>query len=284
MSTPLVSVCLITYKQEAYVGEALDGIVNQVQEGFTLEVVAGDDCSPDGTLSIIEKYADKHPGLIKISQRDKNLGMHGNWEKTISECQGDYIAIIEGDDRWDDNRKLAKQVALLERDKSASASFSNAKVLQSDGTFSNYDYVDKLGHDLKSDEFFTLNANPIPTCTTVFRKSMFGGFKPSYYNSPFADWILHSSLIQNGHYLYLDECSSSYRQHDEGVWSGIKKERQLLNKLKAIQIIYDMVDSVHRPTVITGRRKQLDELLYFYRENGEKLKYLKTWLQLKLAK
>lgn len=284
MSTPLVSVCLITYKQEAYVGEALDGIVNQLQEGFNMEVVVGDDCSPDGTLSIIEKYAKECPELIKISRRDKNLGMHGNWEKTISECQGDYIAIIEGDDRWDDNRKLAKQVSLLENDKTASASFSNAKVLQSDGSFSDYDYVDKLGHDLKSDEFFTLNANPIPTCTTVFRKSMFGGFKPSYYNSPFADWILHSTLIQNGPYLYLNECSSSYRQHDEGVWSGIQKERQLLNKLNAIQIIHDMVDPNHRPIVKIGRRKQLDELLYFYRENGEKFKYLKTWLQLKLAK
>lgn len=112
---------------------------------------------------------------------------------------------------------------------------------------------------------------------------MFGGFKPSYFNSPFADWILHSTLIQNGPYLYLNECSSSYRQHDEGVWSGIQKERQLRNKLNAIQIIHDMVDSKHQPTVKTGRRKQLDELLYFYRDNGEKLKYLKTWLKLKLS-
>jgi len=283
MSTPLVSVCLITYKQEAYVSEALDGIIKQVQDGFRMEVIAGDDCSPDNTLSIIQQYAEKHPDIIKISAREQNLGMHGNWEKTISECQGDYIAIIEGDDRWDDNQKLAKQVALLEADKSAAASFSNAKVLQADGTFSKYNYVDKMGHDLHADELFALNANPIPTCTTLFRSSCFSGFKPSYYNSPFADWILHSTLIQKGAYLYLNECSSSYRQHDEGVWSGIKKERQLLNKLKVIRIIEEMVEPAHRSTVKLGLKKQLDELLYFYRENGDRIKYLKTWVQMKTA-
>ncbi|MGB0918892.1 MAG: glycosyltransferase, partial [Flavobacteriales bacterium] len=225
MSTPLVSVCLITYKQQAYVAQALDGIVNQVQGGFNMEVIVGDDCSPDNTLSVIQEYASKYPDLIKVSERKRNLGMHGNWEQTIHDCSGDYIAIIEGDDRWDDNQKLAKQVALLEENKSASASFSNAKVLKEDGNFSPYNYVDKLGHGLTAKEFFALNANPIPTCTTVFRKSMFEGFQPSYYNSPFADWILHSTLIQKGGYLYLNECSSTYRQHNEGVWSGIEKER-----------------------------------------------------------
>lgn len=283
MSEPLVSICLITYKQEAYVAEALDGILMQQQNGFKMEVVIGDDCSPDKTPAIITDYASRYPELIKVSARNKNLGMHGNWAQTISECQGKYIAIIEGDDRWEDDQKLAKQVALLEANPSASGSFSNAKVLKENGAFDQYNYVDKLGHDLYAEEFFTLNANPIPTCTTLFRTSMFDGFKPSYYESPFADWILHSTLIEKGPYLYLDECSSAYRQHGEGVWSGIKKERQLLNKLKAITIISEMVNTKNRVLVNLAKRKQLDELLYFYREQGEKIKYFQTWLKLKIG-
>lgn len=283
MSQPVVSVCLITYKQEAYVKEAIEGILKQEQNGFKMEVVVGDDCSPDNTLAILKSYEEKHPELIRICNRDTNLGMHGNWAKTIEECTGKYISIIEGDDRWEDSQKLAKQVALLESNPSGSGCFSNAKVLDENGVFDEYNYVDKLGKDLDETTFFKLNANPIPTCTTLFRRSMFSGFKQSYYQSPFADWILHTSLIQNGSYLYLNECTSAYRKHGEGVWSGIKKERQLLNKLKAIDIIFEMVGNKNKALVKEARKKQLDELLYFYRNEQLTIKYFSTWLKLKLA-
>jgi hypothetical protein len=141
--------------------------------------------------------------------------------------------------------------------------------------------VDKDFDKLTADEFFEFNFNPIPTCTLVFRKSFFDGFPAEYFESPFADWILHTLLIQKGHYLYLPESTASYRKHSGGIWTGIKQERQLKNKLKALRIIRSIVSSQYESAVSRAMAKQMDQLLYFYRDSGEKMKYVKTWVQLK---
>ncbi|MFM1876147.1 MAG: hypothetical protein RL266_1884 [Bacteroidota bacterium] len=283
MKQPLISVALITYNQVDFVRETLDGILSQERTNFDLEIVAGDDCSTDGTGDVISDYRSKFPDIIRISERKSNLGMHGNWEATIADCKGDFIAIIEGDDRWDDPKKLQKQLDLLTENPTASACFSNAKVLKEDGTFSDYDYVDRWAMNLYADQFFTLNFNPIPTCTLLFRAEHFSGFPKAYHESPFADWILHTLLIQKGDYVYLNECSSAYRQHGGGVWSGVQKERQFTNKLKALNIISGMVRKEFKPLVASATKKQMDDLLYFYREEGETVKYFRTWIKLKLA-
>lgn len=283
MTKPLVSIALICYNQARFIEEAMEGILQQRTDGFDMEVVVGDDCSTDGTAQILERYQENHPETIRMLHLDLNLGMHRNWENTIGACKGNYIAIIEGDDRWDDPMKLEKQVALLQNNPDASACFSNAKVLLDNGTFAAYDYVDRLGKDLDTAMFFELNFNPIPTCTTVFRAASFNGFPKAYYASPFADWILHTLLIQKGPYVYLNESSSSYRKHDGGVWSGVRKEKQLKNKLLALQIMKELVEPGFKSKVEHAIRQQLDDLLYFYRGEGAKFKFLNTWLKLKLA-
>lgn len=283
MNRPMVSVCIISFNQEDYISEAVQGVLNQRTDSFELEIVVGDDCSSDRTLERLKQFQMANPSTIRFSERKANLGMHGNWEQTIKDCKGDFIAILEGDDRWDDPLKLEKQVNLLQQNPDASACFSNAKVLLDDGTFSAYDYVDRYGKDLNAEAFYELNFNPIPTCTTLFRSAFFQGFPQVYYTSPFADWILHTLLMQKGPYVYLNETSSSYRKHDGGVWSGVRKEKQLKNKLLALQIIEGLVEEGFKHKIRNAQKLQLHELLYFYREEGERLKYLSTWLKLKLA-
>ena len=283
MSRPLVSVCVITYNQVNFVGEALDGVLAQKRESFDLEIVVGDDYSTDGTPSLIAKYADKHPELFRVCNRSSNLGMHRNWEQTILDCKGDYIAILEGDDKWIDPYKLEKQLNLLLENSDASACFSNAKVLLSSGEFDQYNYVDRYGKDQTIESFLSLNLNPVPTCTLLFKKRSFNGFPAEYYQSPFADWILHSLLIQQGKYVYLNSCTSAYRQHSAGVWSGINAEKQLTNKSKALWVISQTVNSELQPTVLKAVKLQLHDLLYFYREQGKKWKYFVTWLRLKFS-
>lgn len=281
MTKPKISVALICYNQEKFIAAAIEGALNQKHDDFDLEIVIGNDCSTDGTSEIIEKYASENQETIRLLPISSNLGMHRNWKKTIEACTGEFVAILEGDDCWDDPSKLEKQLNLLAGDQNASACFSNAKVIQSDGGYSAYNYVDSKVGNLDAHTFFQLNYNPIPTCTVLFRKAMLSNFPEPYFRSPFADWIVHSLLMQQGHYIYLNECTSSYRQHDGGVWSGVKKEKQLLNKLKAIQLISTIVSSEYMQEVKTAYRKQLDQLLYFYRDEKRYWNYFSTWLKLK---
>ena len=73
---PMVSVALVTYKHEAYIREALDSILMQ-RVNFSYEIVAGDDCSPDGTQDILREYADRYPGRFVLLLREKNLRGYG---------------------------------------------------------------------------------------------------------------------------------------------------------------------------------------------------------------
>jgi glycosyltransferase involved in cell wall biosynthesis len=108
-----VSACIITYNQENYIRECLEGAIMQ-KINCTYEIVIGEDCSTDKTLSICNEYALLFPQLIRIIPKDKNLGMIDNWKRTISNCEGKYIAFCEGDDYWTDPLKLQKQVDFLE--------------------------------------------------------------------------------------------------------------------------------------------------------------------------
>ena len=103
-----ISILVVTYNQEKYIQQCLDSILMQ-QIDFEYEVIIGDDCSTDNTAAICDLYAEKYSNF-HVYHHPKNLGHVGNWEFCLNQCHGEYIAILEGDDFWIDNRKLQKQV------------------------------------------------------------------------------------------------------------------------------------------------------------------------------
>ena len=109
----LVSVAVITYNMENYLRTLLDSILEQKVK-FEYEIIIDDDYSPDGSRKIIEEYQQKYPDIIKPSLRNQNIGGSRNMFGVMQKCQGKYIAILEGDDFWEDENKLQYQVDFLE--------------------------------------------------------------------------------------------------------------------------------------------------------------------------
>ena len=94
---PTLTVCVITYNQAPYIRQCLDSILSQdVDEPF--EVIVGDDCSTDGTRSIIEDYVARYPGVVRLVPGEKNRGATANYFATHAEASGDFVAHIDGDD------------------------------------------------------------------------------------------------------------------------------------------------------------------------------------------
>lgn len=104
-----VSVLMITYNHEKFIAQAIDSILMQ-QVNFDYEIVIGEDCSTDGTRAIVIQYQKEYPDKIRLLLPEENLGMHKNFVQTFRACQGEYIALLEGDDYWTSPRKLQKQV------------------------------------------------------------------------------------------------------------------------------------------------------------------------------
>lgn len=113
MNEPLVSIVMIAYNLENYIGEAIDSVLAQ-KVNFCYELVIGEDCSTDNTLQIAMEYQSRYPDKIKVLKREKNLGLTPNCIDTHNHCQGKYIALLDGDDYWTDENKLQMQVDFME--------------------------------------------------------------------------------------------------------------------------------------------------------------------------
>jgi glycosyltransferase involved in cell wall biosynthesis len=86
---PLVSVSMTTFNLEASLARALDSVLMQ-KRTFPMEIVIGDDASTDGTLLIARAYREKHPSVIRVLEREKNVGIQRNTYDTLDQCRGKY--------------------------------------------------------------------------------------------------------------------------------------------------------------------------------------------------
>jgi len=111
----MVSICMITYKHEAYIKQAIEGVLMQ-ETTFEFDLIIADDCSPDKTFDVVNEIIKTHPNgfRIKYFRHDTNIGMQANGQFALEKCVGKYIALCEGDDYWTDPLKLQKQVDFLE--------------------------------------------------------------------------------------------------------------------------------------------------------------------------
>lgn len=92
----MISLAMPTYNGAKFLREQLDSIYAQTM--IPDEVVVVDDCSIDDTVDILREYQKKYG--LKYYINDKNLGYNKNFEKAISLCTGDYIALSDQDDYW----------------------------------------------------------------------------------------------------------------------------------------------------------------------------------------
>lgn len=108
-----VSVAVITYNLQKYLPPLLDSILEQ-KTSFRYEIVVDDDCSPDNSREILRDYDRRYPGVFVLSFRNENVKASKNLHGVMRQCRGKYIALLEGDDWWDDPEKLQYQYDFME--------------------------------------------------------------------------------------------------------------------------------------------------------------------------
>lgn len=112
MNEVVVSVVIITYNQEQWIRQTIESILAQ-KTNYRFEVIIGDDCSTDSTLSVCREYAEKYNN-IKLIVHERNQGLIGNWVSCVRECSGKYIMNCAGDDYWHNSNKIQLQVDFME--------------------------------------------------------------------------------------------------------------------------------------------------------------------------
>lgn len=123
-----VTVWLTSYNHGIHLRESIESVLNQTYRDYELYIV--DDCSTDDSKAVIEKYQ-KTDRRIKTIFHEKNIGESGlKWE--IGHLLGEYIAILHGDDKWEDT-KLEKQVKYLDEHAEVEACFTGVSVIDENG-------------------------------------------------------------------------------------------------------------------------------------------------------
>jgi len=108
-----VSVVLSFLNAERFLEQAIESVLRQ---SFTRwELLLVDDGSTDRSTKIAREYAEKHTGVVRYLEHHmhRNRGLPASRNVGIRNANGDYIALLDADDLWLQN-KLERQVEILD--------------------------------------------------------------------------------------------------------------------------------------------------------------------------
>jgi glycosyltransferase involved in cell wall biosynthesis len=95
---PNIAILMATYNGEKYLGEQMNSIITQTNQEWHLFI--HDDGSTDGTLRLLQSYAEKYPQQISILHYPPQGGALNNFMSLLEKVQADYYMFSDQDDVW----------------------------------------------------------------------------------------------------------------------------------------------------------------------------------------
>lgn len=106
---PKVTVLLAAYAASEMLPTALRSL--QQQSWRNLEILVIDDCSPDDTCAVAERFAAEDP-RIRLIRMETNGGAYVARNRGLDEAQGDFVTIHDADD-WSHPAKIETQMRYM---------------------------------------------------------------------------------------------------------------------------------------------------------------------------
>ncbi|MFT6472615.1 MAG: glycosyltransferase involved in cell wall biosynthesis [Qipengyuania sp.] len=157
-----MSVVMPVYNVEAYIAEAIESVLDQTFEDFELIVV--DDGGQDGSMDLARSFDD--PRIRIVSQ--ENRGLAGARNTGIAEAQAPYIALLDPDDRWHED-KLKLHFDHLQANPHIGVSYAGSRMIDEHGAVISAAMRPKLTDVAAGD---ILCRNPIGNCSApVLRRT-----------------------------------------------------------------------------------------------------------------
>ncbi len=203
----LVSVLIPVYRGEYFVAQAVASALSQTY--VEVEVIIVNDGSPDGSRAMLAPYL----ALPNVKYIEKeNGGVASARNAALQLATGDYVALLDQDDMWVPH-KLARQVAIFERDSRVALVHADVTYIAADGSVLPRDpYFPQRVEGYCFPAFFL--ANPVMACTAVVRRSVLtdiGGFDETIRFAD--DYDLWLRIVRHHAVAYVDEPLAMYRVH-----------------------------------------------------------------------
>ncbi|MBB5283446.1 glycosyltransferase involved in cell wall biosynthesis [Rhabdobacter roseus] len=219
---PLVSIALCVYNGEKYLRAQLDTLVHQTYPH--LEIVAVDDCSRDASVAILKEYQEKYP-FLRISANEKNLGYTKNFEKALTLCRGELLALADQDDVWELD-KIRLQVQALD---SNLLIYHDSAFLNEAGkpVHKKMSDIIRLYRGNEPETFLLFNCVSGHSC--LFRRALLPYILPFPVEFPHDQWIAYVAT-NLGTIDFLPQCLVGYRQHNANSTDILNRRRKIDKK------------------------------------------------------
>ena len=189
-----VSVIIPAFNHEQFVAEAIQSVLDQTYQDF--EIVITDDGSTDSTVDVIKTFVDER---IKLFCFQQNQGASKAANNCIAHSSGEYIAMLSSDDAFYPD-KLEKQVEFLENHTEVGAVFSQAEIINEQGSLlekQDHFYQTAFLHENRSRfewlHYFFFNGNCLCHPSALIRRQCYehmGQYEEYYAQLPDFDfWI-----------------------------------------------------------------------------------------------
>ncbi|MFE7975705.1 CDP-glycerol glycerophosphotransferase family protein [Streptomyces shenzhenensis] len=214
---PRFSVIVPVFKVQGYLRECLDSVLEQSYADF--EVIAVDDCSPDGCGAILDEYAARDP-RVSVLHLPENVGLGRARNAGLPHATGDYLLFLDSDDTLTPGTFRALADRLDETADPDVLVFDYARTYWWGGTRRN-----ALAHVLTEagDGTFTAAEHPrildllMVVWNKVYRRAYVAEhdfrFPPGYYED--TPWTF-PVMLSAGRIATLDRICLNYRQRRQG--------------------------------------------------------------------
>ena len=223
--TPLVSAIVPIYNGERFLAEALDSALAQTLRD--LEIVVVDDGSTDASAAIADAYAERHPGVVRVTHQ-ANQGLCHARNRALAEARGSYFALLDADDIWLPHH-LADSVALLECH--PDVALVHADIERIDVNGASLGRNDRLWNDFGADPFLTLYLRHEHVCcpTAVFRRAAIervGNFDPQFNRLGCEDRDLWLRMADVSRIAFINALHARYRLHGANMSGNFSRMLQ----------------------------------------------------------
>jgi len=237
-----ILVLLPVYNGEKYLAEQIDSILSQTHRDLLL--VCRDDGSTDGSLALLQDYAQRYPDQVIVLQDGKgNLGASGSFSALMQWALANYgeqtdafVALADQDDIWHLNKLETCLQALLgtqvESPLVPVLVHSDLRVVTAEGEEISPSLMQFQGLDPARTWFAAqLISNTVTGCTSLMNMALLKKALPVPADAVMHDWWLSLVASAFGRLVFVPQALVEYRQHGRNTLGAREHKKASLNLL-----------------------------------------------------
>lgn len=157
---------MATWNRAVMIARTIESVRRQTFKDW--ELIVADDGSTDNTPQVVGEWQKRESRIVYL-RSDTNEGISKNYNKGLRIAKGGYVAMIDDDDPWCDDKKIEKQVKFLDENPEYVGCGAGVIVIDPTGRELYRYFKPQTDEQIREKMLF---GNPMANSTTMFRRAV----------------------------------------------------------------------------------------------------------------